>query len=143
MSDLHYIHVDGTPAPQGSKRHVGRGILVESSKLVKPWRAAVAAAAQASNLAGLMLNGPIQVRMSFYLRRPAGHFGKRGLLPSAPPRPDRKPDLDKLVRSTLDGLATDGCVIADDARIVSIRASKHYCTDDRPMPGADIWVGQA
>ena len=28
----------GLPAPQGSKRHVGEGRMVESSKRVKPWR---------------------------------------------------------------------------------------------------------
>ena len=32
------ITVHGTPAPQGSKRHVGNGVMVESSKKVKPWR---------------------------------------------------------------------------------------------------------
>ena len=36
--------VFGLPAPQGSKRHVGEGRMVESSKRVKPWRRQVAAA---------------------------------------------------------------------------------------------------
>ena len=35
--------VHGLPAPQGSKRHVGKGVMVESSKYVKPWREAVKA----------------------------------------------------------------------------------------------------
>ena len=36
------ITVEGIEAaPQGSKRHVGRGIMIESSKRVKPWRDAV------------------------------------------------------------------------------------------------------
>lgn len=34
--------VFGLPAPQGSKRHVGEGRMVESSKRVKPWRRQVA-----------------------------------------------------------------------------------------------------
>ena len=42
------INVLGTPAPQGSKRHVGRGIMVESSRLVGPWREAVKAAVAAT-----------------------------------------------------------------------------------------------
>ena len=33
-----FIPVLGLPAAQGSKKHVGRGILVESSKKVAPWR---------------------------------------------------------------------------------------------------------
>ena len=42
--------VHGMPAPQGSKKFVGlsksgRGLLVESSKKVKPWRQDVVAAA--------------------------------------------------------------------------------------------------
>ncbi|WP_312778521.1 hypothetical protein [Corynebacterium variabile] len=39
------FHVPGVPAPQGSKNAYRRGnkvLLVESSKKVKPWRAAVA-----------------------------------------------------------------------------------------------------
>ena len=32
------IRINGLPAPQGSKRHVGGGIMVESSKRAKPWR---------------------------------------------------------------------------------------------------------
>ena len=32
------LTVRGLPAPQGSKRHIGRGVMVESSKRVKPWR---------------------------------------------------------------------------------------------------------
>lgn len=31
------FHVIGLPAPQGSKKHVGHGVMVESSKKVKPW----------------------------------------------------------------------------------------------------------
>lgn len=47
----------GTPAPQGSKRHVGRGIMIESSRKVRPWRAAVVAAAVASLMVGSSLAG--------------------------------------------------------------------------------------
>lgn len=39
------FHVPGVPTPQGSKNAYRRGnkvLLVESSKKVKPWRAAVA-----------------------------------------------------------------------------------------------------
>ena len=30
--------VKGVPGAQGSKRHVGRGVMLESSKKVAPWR---------------------------------------------------------------------------------------------------------
>ncbi len=39
------VHVTGSPAAQGSKRHVGGGRLIEQSKAVAPWRKAVRAAA--------------------------------------------------------------------------------------------------
>ena len=40
------FEVVGLPAAQGSKRHVGNGVMVESSKALKPWRSAVAEAAR-------------------------------------------------------------------------------------------------
>jgi Holliday junction resolvase RusA-like endonuclease len=112
------IDVFGEPAPQGSKRHVGRGIMVESSAKVKPWREAVTFAAAQAAAKGFRQVGPVGVTIMFYVRRP----------PSAPKSrryPDRKPDLDKLIRSTLDALVIGG-VIEDDARIIAIRAGKVY-----------------
>jgi hypothetical protein len=35
------VDVYGLPAPQGSKRHVGGGRMIEASKKVGPWREAV------------------------------------------------------------------------------------------------------
>lgn len=132
--------VYGMPAPQGSKRHVGGGRMVESSKAVKPWREAVKyAALQALADAGHPppLDGPLRAWIVFTLSKPG----------SAPKRtrtwPCRKPDLDKLLRSTLDAL-TDAGVIADDARIVEIaRLAKSYpdeAVGALRVPGALIVV---
>ncbi len=44
-------------------------------------------------------------------------------------RPNVKPDLDKLIRSTCDGLKTGG-LFTDDALIVEIRASKYYADNN-------------
>jgi crossover junction endodeoxyribonuclease RusA len=133
------LHVYGTPAPQGSKRHVGGGRMIEASKKVKPWREAIVEQAHRDGVQGTQLDGPLVLRVSFYLQRPKGHSGVRGLLPSAPRWPFRVPDLDKLVRSTGDGLTQAG-VIADDARIVVIHAQKVYA-DDRAT-GAQIYISQ-
>jgi hypothetical protein len=46
------------PAPQGSKRHVGNGRMIESSTKVKPWRQAVIAAAKDC---GVTFIGPVEV----------------------------------------------------------------------------------
>lgn len=116
MTEIVGFVVYGDPAPQGSKRHVGRGVMIESSKKVKPWREAVVFAARE---AGGRIAGPVRVQVVFTLRKPA----------SAPKRrrtwPDKKPDLDKLLRSTFDALVTAG-TIEDDARIVDVSARKAF-----------------
>lgn len=120
------LRVHGLPAPQGSKRHVGRGILVESSKHVGPWREAVVSEALRSGVADLRTDDPVAVRITFWLPRPASHKTPKGLRRiSAPPYPHRKPDIDKLLRSTLDGLV-QAAVIADDARVISVESRKRY-----------------
>jgi len=129
------FQVIGTPAPQGSKRHVGRGILIESSKKVGPWREAVAhAAADAlSDGSARAFDTPVRVTMLFYLARP-----KRK---PKWPQPGTRPDLSKLVRSTEDALVQAG-LIQDDALIVSLSASKLYVLHGQAT-GADIVVQMA
>lgn len=141
MSRIISVRVNGIPAPQGSKRHVGGGRMVESSTAVGPWREAVRAQTQLVVGDDGPIEGPVDVVLSFYLLRPKGHFGARGLRPSAPRRPGVKPDLDKLVRSTLDGLVAGGA-LEDDARIVGLVASKHYAVKGSPVGmTADILWG--
>jgi crossover junction endodeoxyribonuclease RusA len=120
----------GTPAPQGSKRHVGRGIMVESSKAVKPWRIAVAWAAREAMAGQPPLDGPLVLTLEFRLAPPSSASRKKLAL-----GPCRKPDLDKLLRSTLDGLCEGGLMV-DDARVVEIRASKSYAA----VTGATVKV---
>lgn len=132
------IRVNGVPAPQGSKRHVGDGVLVESSARVKPWREAVRAETQRwledrGQAAAAAKGEPILVDIVFYVPRPVS-LPKRMLLPT------RRPDLDKLLRSTLDGL-DEGGAFADDAQIVGITTSKHYAITE--PAGAVIYVVRA
>lgn len=135
------VHIDvlGLPAPQGSKRHVGRGILVESSTKVGPWREAVVAAATNQGAANVRLDGPVKVDVSFYLPRPKAHYRANGeLRPTAPFVQFNTPDIDKLLRSTLDALV-QAAVIADDARVQELEARKLYATSER-APGALIML---
>ncbi|QDH92357.1 RusA-like resolvase [Gordonia phage Spooky] len=53
------IWIPGIPAPQGSKRHVGNGILIESSKRVGPWRAVVALTVGEQTTT--VLDGPVRI----------------------------------------------------------------------------------
>ena len=139
---MNTIFVPGTPAPQGSKRvgvnrATGRAVLIEASKQVKPWRAAVVEAWKSTGRE--TIPGPVAVWLRFDLVRPRGHYGTgrnaRTLRPTAPAYPAVKPDLDKLVRSILDALTTAGA-IEDDARVVSLSVSKHYA----PVGGVHITI---
>jgi crossover junction endodeoxyribonuclease RusA len=118
------FRVEGmAPAPQGSKRHLGRGVMIESCKTVKPWRMLVAHAAVAAGAP--MIRGPVSLSVVFLFHRPKGHYGAKGLKPSAPKWHSVKPDLSKVLRSTEDSLT--GVLIEDDARIVSVAMEKRYC----------------
>jgi len=112
--------VVGTPGAQGSKRHVGRGVMVESSKKVAPWREAVANAARTAHH-GPPLDGPLHLTVTF--RFPATSSWRAADRARGWRWKDRTPDLDKLLRSTGDALTTSG-LIADDARIVAVYAFK-------------------
>ena len=145
----------GQPAPQGSKRHLGNGVMIEMSKKVKPWRQDVKAAAlevmtvtRVGERQILLppLDGPIAASIVFTLRdQPAS---KPTWWPRAAKwskamrwRPASTPDLSKLLRSTEDALT--GVVWKDDARVVEyVRLAKYYTDDDAPdvldRPGAVI-----
>ncbi|MEN9885676.1 MAG: Xanthomonas citri phage [Pseudomonadota bacterium] len=135
----------GLPAPQGSKRFVGvsasgKGLMVEASKKVAPWREVVHTTAQlirARDGLRAPMDGPLRARIVFTLPKPVAASKKR------PAWPLRSPDLDKLCRSTLDALTTSG-LIADDARIVEFaRLAKVYPGEDPEAlssPGARIEV---
>jgi Holliday junction resolvase RusA-like endonuclease len=126
-----YITVHGTPAPQGSKSFKGltpqgKPMLVESSLKVKPWREAVKLAALAALPRSWQpLDEPLHVGIEFYLKRPTSSPKTLGY-------PMRKPDIEKLERSTYDAL-TDAGVWADDARVVSNHNLKLFAG-----PGADV-----
>lgn len=128
MGTVIHFFVSGIPAPQGSKRHVGNGRMIESSKKLKPWRAEVKRVAELIAEIGEPLDCPLRVSMDFYLPRP-----KRSKFKD---HPAGKPDADKLARAVNDAL-TDSGLIADDSRIVSLHVRKHW-TDD--TPGASITV---
>lgn len=116
--------VPGTPAPQGSKSFKGirggRGILVESSKALGPWRERVALAAH-SHADGLM-GGPIGIRLKFVMPRPKS-TPKRTTPPAV-----KRPDIDKISRAILDAIT--GVLIADDSQVVDLHATKRLAELD-------------
>jgi Holliday junction resolvase RusA-like endonuclease len=80
-----------------------RGRLVEANKKLPAWRKAS--------------EEPLEVLITFYLARPKTVKRKHASV---------KPDIDKLIRGTLDPLTQAG-VIKDDALVVEVSARKEYC----------------
>ncbi|WP_307864186.1 RusA family crossover junction endodeoxyribonuclease [Mycolicibacterium fortuitum] len=123
--------VPGKAAPQGSKRHVGRGILVESSKEVGPWRERVVLAAHEAMAGRPVIDGAVAVTLSFVLPRP------KSAPKSKTPPATKRPDLDKLERACLDAL-TD-VVFADDSQVISLLGHK-VIAELGQAPGVTIRV---
>jgi Holliday junction resolvase RusA-like endonuclease len=128
------VIVFDTPVAQGSMTgYVSKGraiIHASNDAALKPWRKAVDEAAKNAARAArwTRIDGPLDVRIDFYLQRPAAAARR--------PWPCKAPDIDKLARAVLDGLKPHA--IVDDSRIVRLACTKHYA-DTRP-PGARITI---
>jgi crossover junction endodeoxyribonuclease RusA len=130
------IEVRGTPAPQGSKRHVGGGRMIEVSRAVGPWREAVRAETQRAMISPgasgwiAEFDGPVEVIIDFWLNRPKS-------TPRKVVFPVKRPDLDKLARAVLDGL-TAGGAWKDDSQVIRLGVAKYYSCEGTPPPGCKI-----
>jgi len=109
--------------------------MVESSPHLQPWRDTITDAGYG---AGPRLDGPLCCRVVFTMPRPASAPKKRPYLP------DKKPDLDKLLRALFDAVTTAG-LWADDARVVDVWAKKVAVGDGvaLPVPGVVVAVAAA
>lgn len=123
MKELTFF-VPGIPRPQGSKRHVGNGRMIEANKEVYTWRDTVAA---------------------YAIQHWGRHWGAEGKqpflgalkadllfeLPKGPSvtrhNPAVKPDLDKLTRAVFDAIEAAG-LVANDSQFCDLHAAKVYGT---------------
>jgi crossover junction endodeoxyribonuclease RusA len=141
--------VAGLPAPQGSKRafvnhRTGKPVVLEmGGAKLSDWRSAVRDTALGVMLgmtpgaAREPLAGPLSVSLAFTMRKPKSAPRTRRTYP------DKRPDLDKLVRAVLDGLT--GPLFADDAQVIFLSAWKLYPDEGfraLPRPGVMIAVKQ-
>lgn len=139
VTDIQFF-VPGIPRPGGSKRgfynpKLGRVMIVKDGGQVEEnWRQAVSFAAMKAMLDAPPMEGALCVSVRFRVPRPKGHFGKRGLLPSAPVWPTTKPDATKLWRGTEDALK--GICWRDDSQIVWQKIGKEFGN----IPGANIRI---
>lgn len=125
--------VYGKPAPQGSTRAFipkgwKRAIITTDNAKLKPWRQQITDTALTLQVDAIEDDKPVEVAIDFYFLRPKSARNRVGMTV--------KPDIDKLVRSILDGLT--GVLFRDDSQVVSITARKHYGTIEK----ADICVAQ-
>lgn len=128
------------PAPQGSKRFMGRGktgkgIMIESGhERVTTWREAVKEAAikampPITDLHPFPRGIPVRLGITFMHARPKAHYrtgaNSHVLKDGVPTFVTVKPDLSKLIRSTEDALTAAG-VWADDAQVAVLVARQLY-----------------
>jgi crossover junction endodeoxyribonuclease RusA len=112
------IFVPGHPAPQGSKRHVGGGVMIESCKKTKPWRSDIRSMLLDADSKPLgFFDGAVHVHLEFVMPRPLSTPKRR-----TPPAV-KKPDLDKLTRAVFDAIGSAG-VWRDDSQVIGAIVSK-------------------
>lgn len=130
-----YINVPGVPAPGGSKRHIGKGRMVDDAKRNRPWRDTVAWYAR-EQYWGEPMAGPLSVVVGFRVPMLKSHRRKDGTIKDNIGEPCRRPDLTKLWRAVEDALT--GILWVDDAQIVHQTIGKAYAL----VPGVTVVVRQ-
>ena len=119
-------------APQGSKRALGPGRMIESSKRVKPFRKELAAAAMDTPLPkGWPMDAPMRVSYRFHFQRPKSHLTSKGaLVKDAPEEATSRSigDIEKLARAVSDALS--GILFNDDSQVVEMHLAKAYDSFD-------------
>lgn len=127
------LWVPGLPIPQGSMRSPRAGVVLHNSPELKSWRDSIAWAAKDEWRGQPLLDQSVYLTCGFIFPKPARS--------RHPHWRDTAPDLDKLIRAVGDAL--EGVVLKNDARIVSVTASKKW-TGERPLsfpePGAYIRI---
>ena len=122
------------PQPRPKACRVGQGIRLYTPTTASAFKLAVGMAAwEAFEDGELPLQGPVEIHVDFYLRRP-----KR--LKGNDPEPHAsKPDCDNLQKSCFDALGDAGIFSPDDCIIWRVEATKQYCARDA-YPHADIRI---
>jgi Holliday junction resolvase RusA-like endonuclease len=138
----------GVPSPQGSKKFIPRknkatgaitgGNLVDANpEKLATWRETVRSECQRlieTDPSVFPLEGPLVMSVVFTLPRPKS-------LPKKYTIPEKKPDLDKLLRATLDSLK-DGGIYKDDAQVHRLKELAKVFPDPDARPHTSgIWAG--
>ena len=127
------VSVEGTPVPQGSFRHIGNGRIISANPKLNAWRQTIADQVT-EKTAVRLIDESCSVQLVFTLPRP------KSVSKSRRERPTTKPDLDKLVRATLDAISLPKYVqlLTDDSIVTDLHAAKRYA--DHTPPGVQIFI---
>jgi Holliday junction resolvase RusA-like endonuclease len=135
--------IGGQPVGKGSfvpmiNKWTHKAILVPSCKRSSEWQEVIRRGLD-NNFDGIKAADkltPVAACIDSYFTHPAGHFGKGGLLPSAPRYKLTTPDVDKLARVALDALT--GKLLADDAQVVTCATGKFWSPENGVR--VRVWV---
>lgn len=120
--------VPGVPVPKARARVVQRpngSSYAYTPKKTQEWEEAVAWQARI-HVPCPPIDGPIRLSLIFYFPRPRSVRNRS--------YPDRRPDLDNIIKSAIDAL--NGIAFVDDGRIVELSAKKQY----GDPPGVEIEI---
>ena len=122
MTDTLVFEIPGEPVAQGRPRVavIAGHARVYDPKASRSWKATAQQWAQLAMRDRKPMTGPVAVYLTFVFTRPKGTYRKRaprGLEPKT-----TKPDIDNLVKATLDALT--GVVWLDDKSVWSVDARK-------------------
>lgn len=82
----------------------------------------------------------VQLKLTFYLRRPKGHYRANGeVKPSAPRHHTGKPDIDNLAKAVMDVLTRLGAW-TDDALVCNLHVVRRWA--DGTLPGCRVAIAE-
>jgi len=123
-----------TPVPKGRPRVFnGRAVTPAKTRKYEELFALFAA----ENEPEAPIESSVALRLRFYLPRPKRLMRRKD--PDGPIACPKRPDLDNLVKSSMDALARWW---RDDAQIVELAAAKFYC-ERHGMPRIEVEIDQA
>lgn len=121
----------------------GKGFTYTPKKTVDFERTVALIAREAFNKSGLTeaFSGPIELLVQVFLKRPEyldpGKFKRKKISKDAI-RHCKKPDLDNLVKSVMDGINKSG-VWGDDKLVYHLDAQKYY-VEHGSLPGVEVMI---
>jgi Holliday junction resolvase RusA-like endonuclease len=137
MTFMMQFHIDGEPVPKGRPKFTSRAGFMRTytPRKTVDYELAVKAAAQAAMGPTDLLETPVGVYLYIRLSIPKSHSKKRReACLSGQEKPIKKPDIDNLAKSILDGM--NGVIWKDDSQIVSLHVTKVYASG----AGVDVLI---